>query len=125
MRLPLIAGNWKMNTTVPEAVALVTELRNTIRGVYNTEVLVCPPFVSLSAVGDALKDSQIMLGAQNLFYEEKGAFTIVGPLKEEIRRNHQGQYLKVRGRIVEKPEGPGLHPNLEVLEILEIRSRPF
>ena len=75
MRLPLIAGNWKMNTTVAEAVALVTELRNTIRGVYSTEVLVCPPFVSLSAVGEALEDSRIMLGAQNLHYEEKGAFT--------------------------------------------------
>jgi hypothetical protein len=60
-----------------------------------------------------------------LVSEEKGAFTIVGPLKEEIRRNHQGKYLKVRGRIVEEPQGPGLHPNLEVLEILEIRSRPF
>jgi len=75
MRLPLIAGNWKMNTTVPEAVALVTEIGDTIRGVYNTEILVCPPFVSLAAVKEALEGSRIMLGAQNLHYEEKGAFT--------------------------------------------------
>ncbi len=75
MRLPLIAGNWKMNTTVAEAVALATEIRTTIRGVYTTEILVCPPFVSLAAVREALEGSRIMLGAQNLHYEEKGAFT--------------------------------------------------
>lgn len=75
MRLPLIAGNWKMNTTVPEAVELVAELRNAIRGVQNTEILICPPFVSLAPVRDALEGSRIMLGAQNLHYEEKGAFT--------------------------------------------------
>ncbi len=75
MRLPLIAGNWKMNTTVAEAVALATEIRATIRGVYSTEILVCPPFVSLAAVREALEGSPIMLGAQNLHYEEKGAFT--------------------------------------------------
>ncbi len=75
MRVPLIAGNWKMNTTVAEAVALVTEIRATVRGVYTTEILVCPPFVSLAAVREVLEGSRIMLGAQNLHYEEKGAFT--------------------------------------------------
>ncbi len=75
MRLPLITGNWKMNTTVAEAVALVTEIRATVRGVYTTEILVCPPFVSLAAVREVLEGSRIMLGAQNLHYEEKGAFT--------------------------------------------------
>ena len=60
-----------------------------------------------------------------LVSEERGAFTIVGPLKEEIRRNYQGKYLKVRGRIVEGPGLPVPHPQLEVLEILEVRSGPF
>lgn len=75
MRLPLIAGNWKMNTTVTEAIALVNEIRGATGGVNNTEVLVCPPFISLASVYGALKGSRIMLGAQNLHYEEKGAFT--------------------------------------------------
>ncbi|HEY41897.1 MAG TPA: triose-phosphate isomerase [Dehalococcoidia bacterium] len=75
MRLPLIAGNWKMNTTVNEAVELVSQIRKGIGGAFDVEILVCPPFVSLTAVKEALQGSAIKLGAQNLHYEEKGAFT--------------------------------------------------
>ncbi len=75
MRLPMIAGNWKMNTTGAEAVELVGQIRKGIGGAFDVEILVCPPFVSLMAVNEALTGSSIKLGAQNLHYEEKGAFT--------------------------------------------------
>ncbi|MBA7618904.1 Triosephosphate isomerase [subsurface metagenome] len=75
MRVPMIAGNWKMNTTVSEAVALVEEMRQGLDEVDNVEKVVCPPFVSLSAIKDLIKGTSIKLGAQNLYFEEKGAYT--------------------------------------------------
>ena len=75
MRTPIIAGNWKMNKTVAEAVELVRALREATAAVEKVEMVVCPPFVSLTAVKDALAGSKIGLGAQNVFWEEKGAFT--------------------------------------------------
>ncbi len=75
MRRLLIAGNWKMNQTVPEALQLVRELKEKIEGVEDRDILVCPPFTALYPVGKELEGSSIALGAQNMFYEEKGAFT--------------------------------------------------
>ncbi|MDD5289195.1 MAG: triose-phosphate isomerase, partial [Dehalococcoidales bacterium] len=75
MRVPLIAGNWKMNTTVSEAVKLVGEMRPLLEPISDVEKVVCPPFVSLVAVRDALKGSSVKSGAQNMYFEEKGAFT--------------------------------------------------
>jgi triosephosphate isomerase len=75
MRTPLIAGNWKMNTTLDEAKALVTEMLPGLDAVKGVEKAVCPPFISLAAIRDLLKGSSVKLGAQNLFYEEKGAYT--------------------------------------------------
>lgn len=74
-RLPVIAGNWKMNMTVQEAVKLVGELKALVRGVENVEVIVAPPFTALFTVHKELEGSSIRLGAQNVFWEEKGAFT--------------------------------------------------
>jgi triosephosphate isomerase len=74
-RIPVIAGNWKMNKTVDEAVELVKQLKTLISGVGGVEVIVAPPFTALYAVQKELKDSLIHLAAQNLFWEEKGAFT--------------------------------------------------
>jgi len=71
----LIAGNWKMNKTVPEAIELVRELKERLKGVEDRDVLVCPPFTALYPVGRELEGSSILMGAQNMFYEEKGAFT--------------------------------------------------
>jgi triosephosphate isomerase len=71
----MIAGNWKMNTTVAEAVELVGQIRKGSGGACDIDILVCPPFVSLVEVKEALQGSSIKLGAQNLHYEEKGAFT--------------------------------------------------
>jgi triosephosphate isomerase len=75
MRIPMIAGNWKMNTTVAEAVALVKEMRPELDRIDNVDKVICPPFVSLAAVKELLKGSSIKLGAQNLYFEEKGAYT--------------------------------------------------
>jgi len=75
MRVPLIAGNWKMNTTVSEAVKLVNELRQGLDEIDNVDKVLCPPFISLVAVGELIKGSSIGLGAQNLYFEEKGAYT--------------------------------------------------
>ncbi len=131
MRLPLIAGNWKMNTTIAEAVALATEIRATIRGVYTTEVLVCPPFVSLAAVGGVLEGSSIRLGAQNLHYEDKGAFTgEVSPLMlaglcrfviigHSERRQHFGDSDEVVNRKLAAALRAGLAPIVCVGEQLE------
>jgi len=75
MRMPLIAGNWKMNTTVSEAVKLVNELRQGLDEIDNVDRVLCPPFISLVAVRELIKGSSIKLGAQNLYFEEKGAYT--------------------------------------------------
>lgn len=74
-RKPLLAGNWKMNKTIPEALELVNGLRKNLEGVSDREILVCPPFVALAPVSGVLKDSNINLGAQNVYWEVKGAFT--------------------------------------------------
>jgi len=74
-RLPFIAGNWKMNKTVGEAVDLVREVKKAISGVREVEVAVAPPFTALYAVRRELEGSSIRLAAQNLYWEEKGAFT--------------------------------------------------
>ena len=74
-RLPLIAGNWKMNTTVAEARALAKALASNLNGAPSVEVLLCPPFISLTTVGSEIAGTTLKLGAQNLHPEPKGAFT--------------------------------------------------
>ncbi|MGQ9507859.1 MAG: triose-phosphate isomerase [Thermodesulfobacteriota bacterium] len=74
-RLPFIAGNWKMNKTVGEAIELVRALKLSLLGIEGVEVAIAPPFTALFAVSQELKGSFIKLAAQNLFWEEKGAFT--------------------------------------------------
>ena len=75
MRTPIIAGNWKMNTTVDEALALVDQMRdiNGMTGV--VDVVFCPPFVSLYPLKAHLHDTAFGLGAQNMYVQEKGAYT--------------------------------------------------
>lgn len=75
MRTPIIAGNWKMNTTAGEAVELVNEMKGRLEGIQGVEKVICPPFISLAPVKEILKDSSIGLGAQNMYFEEKGAYT--------------------------------------------------
>ncbi|MDP6646933.1 MAG: triose-phosphate isomerase [Dehalococcoidales bacterium] len=75
MRVPLIVGNWKMHTTIGEARQLVNEMRLGLDKIEGVEKVVCPPFVSLAVVKELIKGSSIKLGAQNLYFAEKGAYT--------------------------------------------------
>jgi len=75
MRRPIIAGNWKMNNTSAESVELVSRLKEMISGVKEVEVVVAPSYTVLSAVATAIRGSNIALSSQNIFWEEKGAFT--------------------------------------------------
>ena len=75
MRKPIIAGNWKMNNTIKEAVELVNGLKRELSSVETVDIVVCPAFTALSDVNELTMDSNIALGAQNIFWEEKGAFT--------------------------------------------------
>ena len=75
MRNIIIAGNWKMHKTVGESVKLVNALKVKTLNIRKTEVVVCPSYVALKSVADALKESNIHVGAQNVFWEKEGAFT--------------------------------------------------
>ena len=76
MRKKVIAGNWKMNMDMNDTVALISELKNEIRNKnLNASVIVCPPFTNLDTASALIKDSSIKLGAQNMYFEENGAFT--------------------------------------------------
>ena len=75
MRKPIVAGNWKMNKTVAEARELVSKLLAPLMEIKDVERVLCPPYVSLFAVSTMLDGSGVGLGAQNLHWEEKGAFT--------------------------------------------------
>jgi triosephosphate isomerase len=75
MRRQFIAGNWKMNKTISEAYDLAIELVTGLRAVRETEVALCPPFVSLTSVKQAIANTTLKLGAQNMHDQDKGAFT--------------------------------------------------
>lgn len=75
MRVPIIAGNWKMHKTVEEAVALVRQMRRGLSEVKSVERVLCPPFIALGAVREVLQATEIKLGAQDMFWEEQGAYT--------------------------------------------------
>src|SRR5262249_25070940 len=74
-RRPIVAGNWKMNTTPAEGLALVDEMLPRLQNFDAVERVLCPPFVSLQAIADRLRGTDIAVGAQNICAEPKGAFT--------------------------------------------------
>ncbi len=75
MRTPIVAGNWKMHTTIAEAVELTRGVRRGVMDLKGIEVVLCPPFTALAAVREAIGPANIGLGAQNMYFEEQGAFT--------------------------------------------------
>jgi triosephosphate isomerase len=75
VRRPLIAGNWKMYKTVPEATALAGALVDLVRDVRDREVMIAPPFTALAAVAGVLAGSNIRLGGQDVYWEAEGAYT--------------------------------------------------
>lgn len=74
-RRPFIAGNWKMYKTCAEAVETAKKLAGLVSGVTDVDVMIAPPFTALAQVHEAIKESSVMLGAQNIFWEKEGAYT--------------------------------------------------
>ena len=75
VRRPLIAGNWKMFKTGPEAKNTAKELVDLVRGATHTDIMIAPPFTALAPVWEVIERSNIDLGAQNIFWETQGAYT--------------------------------------------------
>ncbi|RPJ00158.1 MAG: triosephosphate isomerase, partial [Deltaproteobacteria bacterium] len=131
-RVPIIAGNWKMNKTAAEAVELVKELKTSLSGAEGVEVAVAPPFTALFAVQKELQNSSIRLAAQNLFWEEKGAYTgEISPLMlKELackyviighseRRQFFGETDESVNRRMKAALSQGLHPIFCIGETLK------
>ncbi|MGB5218331.1 MAG: triose-phosphate isomerase [Smithella sp.] len=71
----IVAGNWKMNNTVAESLALAKAIKEGTSVIQDGAVILAPPFTALSSVAEIIKDSSLFLAAQNMYYEDKGAFT--------------------------------------------------
>jgi len=74
-RIPLIAGNWKMFKTIAEAVSFVGAIGDQLKDVHDVDAAICAPYTALAALAPALKGKNVALGAQNVHFEESGAFT--------------------------------------------------
>ena len=134
MPTPIIAGNWKMNTTLSEAVVLAAEIRDALENILGVQKIVCPPFISLMAVKGMLDGTSTMIGAQDLHYEEKGAYT--GEISAEMlkglcqyviighseRRMHFGETDDVVSQKILAANASGLRPILCVGEGLMDRE---
>lgn len=134
MRKPIIAGNWKMNKTPKETVELIEELKPLVKDA-EIDVVVCPPYVCLSAAKEALESSNIALGAQNVDYHEKGAYTgeIAPDMLKELgveyiiighseRRQYYNETDETVNLKVKKALEDGFTPIMCVGEVLEERE---
>jgi triosephosphate isomerase len=134
-RKRLIAGNWKMNTTAASSVALAKAVVERVGSLASVDVAVCPPFLYLAAVGAALAGSRIALGAQDVFYEDDGAYTgeVSTAMLAEAgctyvicghseRRHVIGETDELVNRKVLKCIAAGLRPILAVGELLSQRQ---
>jgi triosephosphate isomerase len=136
MRMPLIAGNWKMYKTVNEAVVFVKELRDLVKGVAGVEIVVAPAFTAVHAVAEAARNTSIGVAAQDVYWEREGAFTgEVSPamIKEagaayaivghSERRRLFGETDVIVNRKTLAAIGAGLTPIVCIGETLEERER--
>ncbi len=131
----IIAGNWKMNKTVAEALALVSNLKLALANIREVDIVVCPPFTALESVSKAVLDSNLRLGAQNMSEQNFGAFTgeiCAGMLKEfsvryvilghSERRQYQKESNSLISRKAAAVHGASLKPIVCVGETLEERE---
>jgi len=93
MRKPLIAGNWKMNKTITESISLVKELVDFVKGYQETEIVICPPYTSLWVTKELIQDTNILLGAQNMYFQDEGAYT--GEISASMLQNIGCHYVIV------------------------------
>jgi triosephosphate isomerase (TIM) len=131
VRFPVIAGNWKMNTTFDEATALVKDMKDSLDFITGVEKVVCPPFISLAVIKGLLWKSSIQLGAQNMYFEEKGAYTgEISPvmlaglcqfviLGHSERRHYFGESDELINKKIKAALKVGLKPIVCVGETLE------
>ncbi|HEX2867665.1 MAG TPA: triose-phosphate isomerase [Ignavibacteriales bacterium] len=92
MRKKVIAGNWKMYNDIPASVKLISELKKSLSGAdLKADVIICPPFTSLDTAKTLIKDSLIQLGAQNMYFEENGAYT--GEISAEMLKSAGCRYV--------------------------------
>ena len=90
MRRPIIAGNWKMNNTKAQTYALLNDLVPLVKDA-EAEVVICVPYTSIWAAGDAIKGTNIHLGAENVHWAEKGAFT--GEISADMLKEQGVEYV--------------------------------
>ena len=118
----IIAGNWKMNKTVAEALTLVDDLKRELGGVKDADIVIAPPFTALDAVGKALLDSNLKLAAQNMSENNFGAHTgeiCAGMLKEFSARyvilghSERRQYQKETDALIAKKAAAAHAANLK------------
>jgi len=136
MRKTIIAGNWKMNNDLKESEKLIVDLKNLLQNEKpNCDVVVCPPYTSLSEASKLLKGSQIKLGAQNMHFEENGAFTgeVSASMLKSVgceyvilghseRRHIFGESNEMINKKIKKALSAGLKPIFCVGELLEERE---
>lgn len=130
-RIPVIGGNWKMNTTRAEAQALLRDLRGRLDGLAGAEVVICPPAAWLGDAADLLGGSSLRVGVQNVYWEQKGAFTgevsapmLAGTATHAIighseRRHVFGESDADTNRKLRAVLDAGLHPILAIGELRE------
>ncbi len=135
MRRVIIAGNWKMHKTISEAISLVTLLKRSSYQQENIDIAVCPPFTALGEVSEALNGSNVMLGAQDVYWESQGAYTgEISPLMlkdigckfvivgHSERRNYFNETNEVVNKKAKAALAVGLCPIICVGERLEQRE---
>lgn len=131
----IVAGNWKMNKTVAEALALVSDLKIELANVKEVDIVVCPPFTALESVSKSILDSNLRLGAQNMSEHNFGAYTgeiCAGMLKEFSVRyvilghSERRQYQKEADALIAKKalavHGASLKPIVCIGETLAERE---